>query len=79
MTLYKIRFDKNRYHQSRDMIEWCETHIGHGGWNSRYIDHLPVDYKWDVDTVFGMTTFRFSDPKDFSKFLVKWEWADGNV
>ena len=76
MSLYKITLGKDRYHQYREMIEWCEKHIGPGGWNTRYIEHLPVDYKWDVDQVFGNTTFRFGDPKDLSKFLVKWEWAN---
>lgn len=78
MNLYEIRFGKERYHQSREMIEWCEQNIGSGGWNSRYIDELPFEHKWDVDQMFGNTTFRFKNARDYSRFVVKWDWANNN-
>lgn len=76
MTTYNIKFDRSRYHQINKMIEWCEKNIGAGNW-TRYHANLPDEHEWDVDQKFGYTTFRFKTAKDYSKFLVKWEWANG--
>ena len=76
--MYEIKLGREHYHHSREMIDWCEKYIGHGGWNSRYIDKLPVGYKWDVDQTFGYTTFRFEDARDYSKFVVKWDWTNND-
>ena len=75
--MYKITFGKDRYHQYPDMITWCETNIGQGGYKNYTLDRLPDDHKWCIDQVFGNTTFTFEDARDYSKFVVKWEWANG--
>lgn len=75
---YKITFGRDRYHQAEDMIEWCRKYIGEGDWNRHYADYLHGVNLWEVDQMFGNTTFRFADAKDYSKFIVKWEWANGN-
>lgn len=78
VTVYKITFGKNRYHQYQEMIEWCEKHVGFGGYKTYFAeDGLRGECKWWIDQVFGNTTFGFSDPRDYSKFVVKWEWTDG--
>lgn len=74
--MYQITFSKQRYHEVSDMLTWCKQHIGDGGWG-RYQEDIFSDYEWDIEQMFGNTTFRFKDAKDYSKFLVKWEWANG--
>ena len=77
LHLYKIKLGREYYHLIDAMKVWCEKNIGEGTWNSWHEDHLPVGHKWDYDQMFGYTTFRFRDPRDYSKFVVKWEWTDG--
>lgn len=71
--MYQITFSKQRYHEVPDMLTWCKQHIGEGGWQ------YETDYnrKWFFEQIFGNTTFRFTDAQDYSKFVVKWEWANG--
>lgn len=74
---YRIVIGHDRYHESEDMIKWCREHIGYGDWNRFFKDNLQDDIKWDVEQMFGQTIFRFAEAKDYSKFVVKWEWANG--
>lgn len=77
MTIYKIRLGRDYYHRIHEITTWCEKNIGLGGWCCYQENMLFGDYKWDIEQLFGYTTFRFTDASDYSKFLVKWEWANG--
>lgn len=73
---YKITFGKDRYHEHREMEDWCRQYLGEGGWHT-INNELPDDLNWTINQMFGSTTFRFRNAKDYSKFIVKWEWANG--
>lgn len=64
----QITFDKNRYHQHREMEEWCYAHIGPGGWRPSPAD----DGLWSIESMFGMTTFTFQNGRDYTMFLLRW-------
>ena len=76
-SMYKITFGRDRYHQHRDMEDWCRQHLGEGGWHTVNPDDLREEANWSIDQMFGNTTFRFKNARDYSKFVVKWEWANG--
>jgi hypothetical protein len=64
---YQIHFDKDRYHQVREIIEWCLEHIGDGG----YIGH-PKDAVWFVVTAFGKSSWLFRTNQDATLFALRW-------
>lgn len=72
----EITFGKNRYHQQRDMEEWCQKNIGKGLWI--YGRPGPETWEgmgnnlWAMWTMFGNTTFVFKNARDYTFFLLKW-------
>ena len=71
---HTITFEKNRYHQHIEMVEWCREHCGYGRWLAETpINWLGLeDLNWSVDSMFGNTTFAFRDPKHLTLFLLRW-------
>jgi hypothetical protein len=72
-----ITLSKRRYHEHRDMVDWCSEHIGPGGWSW----DTPKTWEdmgnkiWVVFGVFGNITFFFKDPKHLTYFILKWGTA----
>jgi hypothetical protein len=70
----EIRFGKDRYHEQKDMEEWCHNNIGPGCWTYG----TPLTWKgmgnnlWVVNSIFGSTTFAFKNPKDLTLFILRW-------
>ena len=63
---HSIDLDKTRYHEREDMIQWCRDNIGRGG-------YIPHDYNvWEIDTIFGNSTFRFRNQQDAVLFALRW-------
>jgi hypothetical protein len=69
-----ITFSKRRYHEHRDMVDWCSEHIGPGGWtwDTPKTWEGMGDKIWGVFAVFGDTTFFFKDPKNLTLFILRW-------
>lgn len=51
------------------MEEWCRDNVGQGGWVGRYERE---DDRWSIDSMFGNTTFKFKNEKDYVWFLLRW-------
>jgi hypothetical protein len=71
MELIRFSFSKDRFHQQREMIDWCETKLGPGGYYAFTRD--PENAKWSIDSMFGHTHFFFIDPKDALMFSLTWQ------
>ena len=73
-TVHWTTFDKDRYHQHREMEQWCHDIIGVGGWTY----DTPVTWEgfgdkiWIMHSMFGRTTFAFKESKHLSWFLLRW-------
>jgi hypothetical protein len=61
-----ITFGKERYHLNGAMEYWCADHIGKGGWLREYDD------MWNINSIFGNTTFKFKNEKDYTWFVLRW-------
>jgi hypothetical protein len=64
--LNSITFNNTYYHLNRDMEEWCLQHVGKGGW----IKH--TDDLWNINSMFGNTTFEFKYEKHYTWFVLRW-------
>jgi hypothetical protein len=70
----EITFGKDRYHEQKDMEEWCYNNIGPGRWTY----HFPLTWKgmgdnlWVVYSTFGNTTFAFKNDKHLTMFMLRW-------
>ena len=64
-----ITFNNTRYHLNGAMEEWCRDNVGQGGWVGRYERE---DDRWSIDSMFGNTTFKFKNEKDYVWFLLRW-------
>lgn len=68
-----ILFEKDRYHQQREMRAWCEEQFGEGKW---IFAPYPKDWtgmpNWTIHSMFGNTTFAFKNDRDYEWFLLKW-------
>jgi hypothetical protein len=75
MTI-EVRFGKDRYHQHKEMIDWCMLNIGEGGWTYDTPKlWAGMDPRiWVIHCTFGNTVFAFKEEKDASMFILKWEW-----
>lgn len=66
-------FDKDRYHQQREMEAWCKKQFGEGKWIG---GPYPKDWtglpNWTIHCMFGTTTFAFKNEKDYNWFVLKW-------
>ena len=69
-----ITFDKERYHQHRDMEQWCHDHIGLGGWTYSTPETWDgMEGKiWIMHSMFGRTTFVFKEAKHLTWFILRW-------
>jgi len=65
-TVNQITFDNTRFHLNRDMEDWCNKHIGKGGWLRE------DDDMWNINSIFGNTTFKFKNEKDYTWFVLRW-------
>lgn len=65
----KVSFGKDRYHQQEDMIRWCKTTLGKGGWGQSLV---LGDNRWRVDCMFGNTHFWFKEERDYLLFTLRW-------
>jgi hypothetical protein len=61
-----VTFGKDKYHLNREMEQWCEEHIGPGGW-VRCNNDL-----WNVTSIFGDTTFSFKEKEHLTWFMLVW-------
>ena len=66
LDVIKFHFDKDRYHEQREMVRWCEQNFGLGG-------YFPEpNQRWRWDSMFGSTFFYFKDERDATLFSLKW-------
>jgi hypothetical protein len=69
-----ITFGKERYWQHPDMEQWCQKHVGHGGWSY----DTPKTWEgmdgkvWVMHNMFGNITYAFKDPKQLTMFILRW-------
>ena len=64
---YKIPLGRDRYHLHAEIIAWCDEHIGNGAIMSRDGDAV-----WDLEIVFGMSTYSFKNEADAAAFALRW-------
>lgn len=69
IIITKITFGKDRYHEQEDMIHWCKTSLGKGGWQCSLV---LGDNCWRVDSMFGTTQFWFKHERDYLLFCLRW-------
>lgn len=63
---FQVKLDRSRWSELRDIISWCNENFGEGG-------HPSIgDNIWTLETVFGHSTFSFSNSKDASYFALMW-------
>lgn len=70
MELIRLSFGKDRFHQQREMFDWCETHLGAGGYFAFTRD--PENARWSAESMFGSTHFFFKEEKDAVLFGLIW-------
>jgi|688.fasta_scaffold403364_5 hypothetical protein len=63
---YQIHFDHDRYHQIREIIDWCLENIGEGG----YIGNKQTI--WAVATAFGKSSWLFKKKTHATLFALRW-------
>ena len=69
-----ITFGKERYHQNREMEQWCLENVGKGGWSY----NTPKTWEgmggkvWAMHSIFGHTTFAFKDARHLTLFALRW-------
>jgi len=64
----RITFNKIRYHEQRDMIDWCVKSFGPGS-----VGHICRDNEvWCFNTMFGNSNFCFKEDKDYNWFVLRW-------
>jgi hypothetical protein len=64
---YQIHFERDRYHQVRELIDWCLINIGEGGYIAT--DENSV---WAVVTAFGKSSWLFKNKEDATMFALRW-------
>jgi hypothetical protein len=65
---YQVHFEKDRYHQVLEMINWCHKQFGEGG----YIASSNKTDRWAVATAFGKSSWLFKNKDDATLFALKW-------
>jgi len=63
---YTVKLDRSRWGDLLDIIEWCNKNFGEGGHPSL------GDNIWTLQTMFGHSTFSFSNPKHAEFFALRW-------
>jgi hypothetical protein len=64
---YRITFGKDRYHLNGEMEHWCKDNIGPGSWGGYFAGDV-----WSIDSMFGNTTFKFKEEKNYTWFVLRW-------
>ena len=64
---YKIQLGRDRYHLHADMIRWCDQYIGLGE-----ISTDRAKAVWDIEIVFGNSTYSFKRETDAAAFALRW-------
>lgn len=69
-----VEFDKRRYHEQREMIEWCREYFGAHKYDWMYSEPLSWEGlgTWGVSTMFGNTFFYFKNKNDAMWFKLRW-------
>lgn len=67
--IIEIEFGKDRFHLQDEMIKWCRTNLGEGGWGSYNKAGIK---QWSVESMFGSTFFYFRNPHDAMMFKLVW-------
>ncbi len=70
MDLIRFGFGKDRFHEHREMYDWCESQFGEGGYYA--FTKNPDTARWSIDSMFGNTNFFFRDSRDATLFALRW-------
>jgi hypothetical protein len=65
---YQVHFEKNRYHQVEEMLGWCETQFGEGG----YVYSANNTDRWALVIAFGKSSWLFKNNEDATIFALRW-------
>ena len=71
MALAQVIFEKEKYHQQQEMVEWCKKNIGPGGWREPNLERWGD--LWGIESFFGKSTFYFIKASDATFFKLVWE------
>lgn len=63
---HEVFVSKRQYHMLHEMSSWCVTNVGSGG----YV--CDKHHTWNMETMFGNTTFRFKNGQDATAFALRW-------
>jgi len=65
----EVWFGRDHYHLHPEMYQWCQDHLGKGGW------HIPQhgDERWGLNINFGFACFYFKHEEDATLFALKWQ------
>lgn len=68
--MVEIRLGYDKFHQQREIIEWCDQILGPG----KKVWYPPNEWKtnWTWTTGFGSTFFFFRNPRDATIFTLRW-------
>lgn len=66
----EVWFGKDKYHMHQEMYQWCQDHLGEGGWGVPYRNGTG---RWGLDITFGNSCFYFLYDEDATLFALKWQ------
>lgn len=76
--MIEVIFDRHRYHEHRDMSQWCQDNFGVGCWGQldgpeRYGINRTGQERWSYEwNGFGAFKFQFRDEQDAMLFSLRW-------
>ena len=75
----EIKFDKHRYHEHHDMMQWCNDNLGDGCWGQldgpeRYGINRTGQERWSYEWAGygGKFSFQFRNEQDAMLFSLRW-------
>jgi hypothetical protein len=63
---YKTIIGKEKYHMHNEIMQWCNDHIGDGGYTQQ------PNPLWDMVLVYGTATYYFKHERDLVFFTLRW-------
>jgi len=78
-SVTEIKFNKHRYHEHQDMLQWCQDNFGPGCWGGfdvadRYGVARTGEERWSYDMPgFGNFAFQFLNEQDAMLFSLRWQ------
>lgn len=71
---YEVKVSKRYYHLQEEMVDWCNSVVGEGGWtyNTPKLWEGMGTKVWVIHCAFGNTTFAFKDEKFANWFALRW-------